>query len=648
MLGRFRTGDPIDVTIAKLGVVLSVLLLGMRLVASEELLVIVPVATGIASLGYLFVGTERRRAFAFPLETDRIAGYLPAAVVLVLAVFVLTTGSAGGRTRTSIALYAVLGSLVLAQILLVGDEGLSPGIVLGQLFLVAVVVRLTTLFMTPGFVGVDIWTHVPVFVEGIVEAESLSALAESKYSMAPLYHAVGAVGALVFDSARAGVYLTVGLLVPLSGLFVYGTARNFVPARWALLATGLFVFGDEVFRWGLHVIPTSLGLVFFLGALYALTTLLIAEKQWALPLLLGSSLATVFVHQVSTAVVLVLLGSASIGVLLAPVARSGRVPSARTAAGIVGTFLLTLVVTTVSWLNTPWYGEDPFLWEIVGTLQTTLLTEAAFLNLAGSGGSGGGAGGTTTLASQVVPYVEWLGFAMLLAAAVIGGLALLRMEVSAAAKWTYVVAASLMFVIVFGFSLFGVRTILPGRWMGFMYAPFAILAAVGLSYLSSSSRRRVVLAVFVILAVGYPGAMAVAEKATLDSPAFPEEQLRYSYTESELAAVETITTIYPATAEERVMASDHPYKTLYGRYGGYTGQVVALPDTGPPVQSPVITRGYQESGPALFETAAIPPAVIASPTVAPDRVCPSDWNHVYSNGDVTMCTRPTGETEGSA
>jgi len=647
MFGRVTTSDPLDVTIAKLSLLLSVLLFGLRFLANEELLVIVPGAIALASAGYLFVGTDRRRAFEFPLTTGRIVGYLPVAVVLVLAIFVLRTGLEGGRAAPSIALYAVLGTLILVQILLVDEDGLSPGVILGELFLVAVVVRLTTLFLTPGFIGVDIWTHVPVFVDGIVEAESLSAISQSKYSMAPLYHAIGAIGTLVFGTPRAGIYLTVGLLVPLAGLFVYGTAVTFVPARWALLATALFVLADEVFRWGLHVIPTSLGLVFFLGALYALTKLLVAEERWALLLLVTASLATVFTHQVSTAIVLVLLGTASIVVLLAPIFADHDKPSRKTAAGVVGTFLLTLVVTAVSWVNTPWYGEDPFLWEIVGTLQTVLLTEAGFLNLAGSAGGGSGAAETATLAGQVVPYVEWLGFAILLAAAVIGGLATLRMEAPTVARWTYVFAAGLLFVIVFGFSIFGIRAILPGRWIGFMYAPFAILGAVGLSYLARSSSRRVVLAVFLILALGYPGTMAVADKATLDSPAFPEEQLRYAYSETELAGVETITSIYPATAAERVMASDHPYKTVYGRYGGYTGQVIALPETGPPVQSPVVIRNYQTSGPALFETAGSEPQVISSPGVDPARVCPADWNHVYTNEEVTMCTRPTGDTEGS-
>jgi hypothetical protein len=91
-----------------------------------------------------------------------------------------------------------------------------------------------------------------VFIDGIASAGTFEPIAESKYVMAPLYHSLGAIAALVFGDARAGVFLSMGVLVPLSALFIYVTARLFVDTRWALFATALYAFGVLLYA-GLRV-----------------------------------------------------------------------------------------------------------------------------------------------------------------------------------------------------------------------------------------------------------------------------------------------------------------------------------------------------------------------------------------------------------
>lgn len=638
-LPRWLSADRLDTTLAKVGILASVLLLGLRLLTAQVLLVVIPVATGLACALYFGVHRRQATAFEFPTLPTRVGRSLPAAVFVGLAVLVVAIAGAGSRTLPIYFLIGALGAAILAQPLLLDEDELSASLVLAQLLVSAVVIRLSVLFITPGFIGVDIWTHVPVFIQGIVDTGSLAAIADSKYSMAPFYHTIGAIAALVFGSARVGMYLSIGLLVPLSALLVYATGSLLLPARWALVATTLFVFADQVIRWGLHVIPTSLGLVFFLGALYSVTRLSLTDEPWLIGVLLAVSLATVFTHQVSTAILLVFLGIAASSVVATRVfgAPADRV-SPRSLAGIVGTFIVTLVVTIVSWSVTPWYSDEPFLAQMVATLEETVASEAGFLNLAGGGGGTGAAGGAESVGvfADFVPFVEWFGFALLLAVAVVGGLAMLRMENVPSLTGTYVLSATAMFVIIFGFSLFGVRAILPGRWIAFMYALLAIMGAIGLFHLSGRASKRVMLAVIVVLAIGYPTSMVVAEKATLDSPAIGNENPRYSYTESEIAAVGTISSIY--TPEAASVDSDHPYHTLYGRLGGYTARTAEFDAAGSTDPRPVIARNYQTSGPAVFNEDGDPPRSVLAPTVAPDRVCSPDRNRVYTNDEVTMCT----------
>lgn len=646
-LQQLLSPDGIDVTLAKIGLITSVLLLGLRLLTAQVLLVVIPLATGFGCLLYLGVRSKRDLGFSYPSLPQYVLGYLPAVVFGWLAVLVGLVFAVGGRTAPIYLLTGAIGATILAQALLVEEDGVATGLVLAQIVVAAVVIRMTALFVTPGFIGVDIWTHVPVFVGGIVQAESLAAIADSKYSMAPLYHSLGAVGALVFGSPRTGVYLSVGLLVPLSGLFVYGSADLLVPTRWALVATALYAFADQFIRWGLHVIPTSLGLVFFLGALYCVTKLFYTDELWVIALLLACSLGTVFTHQVSTAVVLVLLGMASVSVLIVRfLGGSTHGTTGRNDVGIVGAFLTTLVVTIVAWLNTPWYGEDPFLVQILATLVEVLTTDAGFLNLAGGGADGTGAVSSGVVA-QVVPYIEWFGFGLLLLAAVVGGLAMLSMENPPGATFTYILTAVVMFLVVFGFSLFGVRTIMPGRWMGFMYAIFAVVGAAGLYHLAQNASRQVLLVVFLLLTLGYPTTMVVGEKATLDDPAFDDVQTRYSFTETELAAVDTIASIYPPSAENE-LATDHPYTEVFERLHGFESEEAAVGDAGVVSSSPVVFREYQVKGPAIFQTAGETPTQVDSRTVPADEICPSERNHVYANGDVMLCTMAAAQSGDAA
>jgi len=630
-----------DVAVAWLGVSFCLLLLGLRILTPQPLLVIIPVAAGAGFL--LYLGARRRRpvAFEYPTIPRKTAEYLPAGVFAGLAGLVVLFRLTGTRTLPVYLLIGSIGTAIVGQTLFTPEDELAPDLVLAQIVVAAVVIRFSVLFATPGFIGVDIWTHIPDFVAGIVEAGSMSAIAESKYSMAPLYHATGAAGTLALGSARVGTYLSVGLLVPLSALFVYAAGSLVLPVRWALAATALYAFADQFIRWGLHIIPTSLGLVFFLGVLYALTSLFITDDLRAGTLLVGFSLATVFTHQVSTAVVLVLLGTASAAVLAVGLL-GGTLdrPPVPTAVTVVGSFLVTLVVTVVSWLYTPWYAEDPFFWQILDTFEATVVSEAGFLNLAGEGSGAGTGGGAETAGflAGVVPYVEWFGFAVLLGAAVVGGLAMARSDAPPVVTLTYLASAAAMFVVVFGFSLFGVRTVMPGRWIAFMYAPLAIVAAFGLFHLSQHASRRVILVVFVVVALGYPTTMVVAEKATLDSPAFDDEHPRFSYTESEIAAAETISATYPPGPDRADIRSDHPYYTLLDRYGGYSGDRASVSESGAASAEPFVFREYQMTGPATFDDTAEPPGTVRSRKLASDHVCSGDRNHVYANGDVKLCT----------
>lgn len=651
--------DRLDVSLAKAVLVLSILLLGLNLLETQIFLLVIPVASGVGSGLYLLTRSPEarnvlRRTHPTRLETPTVSrgvlGYLPAVVMLALAALVLWLQQTGVRTDGIYLLTGLIGVAIFVQILFVRDDRIAPALILFQILAAALVIRLAALAVTPGYVGVDIWTHATVFVEGITQDGSLSALANNKYLTAPFYHVIGAIGSLVIGSTRYGVYLTLGVIVPLSVLLVYATARLLIPARWALLATAFLAFGDQVIRWGIHIIPTSLGLVFFLAVVYALTRVYTHDGElWIVALLLVASLAIVFTHQVSTFITLVVLGVASVVALLTAGLDLSDTPSGglRQAFAVGGVFAITLATTLLTWSVTPFTRGRTFLWGELAILNRLFRESVGFLNLAGSGAEAstsiGGPTQTGTLLNTSAPYIEIFGFGLLLLAAVMGGLYMLHWKGGAALTSTYLLTAGVLFVFVFGLSLFGIRALLPGRWMAFLYVALSLLAAVGLYQLSEGTSRRLAVAVFVLVAVGYPTTMVVAEKATLDNPAFEDRHKRFAYTEAEIASVESISAIYPP-GDGRLIGTDHPFVGLFARYGGYETEasILILGPDGPEEAQAAVYRDYQSVGPITFHREP-DSSVTALPTNVESSVCPPGWNVLYANDEVTFCTPPGGE-----
>jgi hypothetical protein len=640
-LGGLLSLEQPDLILAKLGLVASLLLLGLRLLAEQVFLVMIPLATGTACAVYVFTREETPTAVDSRHMPGLLARFLPPLVIIALAGLVALTSASGTRTWEVYLLTAGIGTAILGQILFVDERALSAPLLLVQLLVASVVIRLSALAVTPGFVGVDVWTHVPVFVDGIASTGSFEPIAESKYLMAPLYHSIGAVATLVFGDARTGVYLTMGLLIPLSALFVYSTARLMVATRWALLATALYAFGDQFIRWGLHIIPTSLGLVFFLGALYCLTRLFVMDDSWSGWLLLVFSLAVVFTHQVSTAILLLVLGIATLVSLKLTLTGTASDEPASPTTTLTGVFTVTFAVTIISWANTPWTGGSVFLTRMATIIQDRL-RQIAFLDLASEGNATVVVGEESGLIYGLVPYAELIGFALLLSAAVVGGLRLSRSDRMVGLSQMYIFSAAAMFVIVFGLSLFGFRALLPGRWLAFMYAPMAIIAAVGLSHFVTNSSPRLLFAVFVVIALCYPATMVVAEKATLDDPAFENEHPRFAYSEAEIAGVETVSTVYPDT--EATMYSDHPYQTLVDRHGGFAAERVQLSPDGAVFSGPILYREYQSTGPVEFDPPPGATGNVRIDEVTASTVCDPARNAVYANDEVRFCTPSEGRS----
>lgn len=620
------------------GLLVSGLLIPLNLYLTHILVRTLPPVLALACL--LYLGATRGS------KTDRFATIprwavhgLPGVVFLGATALIFLSILLGGRGPLFYGLTIVLSVLVFVQIAFVPERDLSVGLLLTQVLALGFVVRFAGIFGSAGYVGVDVWVHMPQYVEGILAAGSLDGMGETKYVAAPLYHLVVASTALLTGlSPRLALFGSIGVAMALSTLLIYATAARFADPRWAVFAGAAYSISDFVVVWSIHLIPTSLGVVIFLALLLVFVRI---QQQGTRPAVIGLMVVLVvamaLTHQVASFIMLVLFGAGSLAqvALNADQLRhrlfSANRPSIRI-HGVHGYSVFALGLLMLVWSLTPW-GERTF-------------TEAVFVILWGSiEGSAGlfdrsdAAGGVeeeagTLLGETIIPLIDQTGFLLLLFGTIIGSLYLLQREQTSQAGLTLIIAALVMMLFTLVPPLFGLRNFLPGRWFAFLYAVMVILTAVGFDRLRRDCSPQLLTAVVLVFALAFSGGMVLTSDATQDAPAFSEENVRYGYTPMEMAAMETILETTESDADTPIY-SDHPYTTVLNRYGGTDRFAAATVDEDPPDHDTVIYREYQRDGAPRFETADGEDHIRRTDI---DEMC-GTRSIGYDNGDVTLCER---------
>ncbi|WP_254522943.1 hypothetical protein [Natrinema caseinilyticum] len=643
----------LDTVAAIGGLLIALVLFPLRFFASQIYLNTVPFILGTACSLYLLSLYQRDDARAVPTFSPQVTMALPSIVFAGLAGLVALTVVQGERTLIFFGVSGIVGTLLITQILFANDRELSPGLLLLQIVLFAAVFRFTALYVTHGYIGIDIWTHSRL-VESLLSEGSLHAISDDKHYASPFYHLMVATSAALYDiPVRGALYLSLGIVMTISVLLVYATTNLLVSTRWAVLATALYAMGSHVARWGMHIIPTSLGLVFFLAVMYALIRVMRIEyttRDFSLLVLL--SIAVIFTHQVSTFIMLVLLLAAFIAQLIFVIGPLGltrldtSVFRTKKPVNLIGLVVFDAGLTIFVWSITPYGQRETFLKTVLYYFEKTVQESAGFLRIEGGSGSSTaemGAEAGPTMLDQVVPYVDNLGFLLLLAITFVGCLYVLHRRRAEQSVFTLLIAAAFMLVFILGLPMFGIDNFIPTRWFAFLYAPMAILGAVGLRTLRENLSPQVVVASLLLLVLLYPGAMAFAPNSNADNPVFPKHHERLAYDQSELAAVEAIGDITgrPSASElspEQEMYTDHPYQTLIGRQGAfakYETKPAIIPTEGSHDYSYTVYRSRQSSPGTYFNTTTGSPDV---EQISKSQLCRPEQATVYTNGDVTLCT----------
>ncbi|WP_436925484.1 hypothetical protein [Halosimplex amylolyticum] len=641
------SGVRLDVLAAFGGLLVALALFPLRFLASQIYILTIPLVLGLACALYLIAVYRPREATAPPLLPTTVARSLPGLSFAAMGLLVVVATVEGGRTLPFYLVAAVVASALTVQPLAASDEDFRARLTLVQVVLFAAVLRFTALATTPGFIGIDIWSHVPILADRVATQHSLSAMAGDKYYASPLYHLLVAAASFLYDvPLRAALYLSLGVAMPISVVFVYLTTGLLVRQRWAVLAASLYAIGDYTIQWGMHLIPTSMGLAFYLAVLYALVRVMRTEYgSRDFLLLVFLTVVVILTHQVSSFIMLVTLLTAIVAQVLGSLGvfdpnRPLRF-TRRETVNVVGLFVFDAGFVTFMWSLTP-YNGDSFLETVFSYLEETIRTSAGFLNLASGSASGSAAGPETTLIEQVALYVDTLGFLFLLFATFVGCLYVVSRDHARQSVLTLLVSAAVMLVFVMLLPMFGIRNFIPTRWFAFLYAPMAVLAAVGFRHLSRDLAKPLLAAVLLLFVAVYPGAMILSGEATVDNPVFEDDREELAYTESEITAAHTIgdMTGRPRGQEirpDQVIFTDHPYQTVIDRIDSHPTDVAVLNESQRSEHDITVYRRAQSTEATYFLVGGNGHAL----NVPRERVCRPNQNVLYANGDVALCTAPS-------
>lgn len=622
----------LDRSVAVLGLVAAACIFPLQFLVSHVYATTLPVVLAFASVLYL-LATRNDAALDYPLPTVSTGGARVFELLVFLGVAALFAygGVVGKRTLLFYDGAGVVGTLLLLQILFVDREDLRPGLVLFEILALAFAVRFVGLYSVAGYIGIDVWSHI-AYVEGIRTQGSLRAM-DTKYVASPFYHLLVAVTAdLTGLPNRGALYLSVGAVVALASGFVYYGARRFTEPRWALFATALFAMSAQVIRWGLHVIPTSLGLAFFVVFATYLVRVLQEYRSRDIALLAGCIIAITLTHQLSAFVTLVVL---VLGFVSQVLLRSNLLAPEHDPVSVTGLVAFSAGFITLDWSITPYSGES-FTTVMLLRLRNTLFRQVGLLEVSSSKNVSSTAGAeSATLLTKIVAYIDVFGFLAFLFLAGLGTYYVLQAHNRTHARVLQVATIGAMAFVVLAFPILGVSIFLPGRWYAFMYVPMVIVGVLGLRYVIYHLNPRLVAAGLVVFALVLPGVMFVSGAATLDSPVFDSKQPRYAFTETEVDAVRTIDDV--TNEQTPPIYTDAPYTAIFRRTNSHVAAPVQIPRGERAVNELVVYRTYQSQGAPLV---AGTNGSTRLEQVSRDQVCPGTRSRLYTSGDVSLCRQP--------
>lgn len=519
-------------------------------------------------VGAILGAVAYRQSVDVELPTVPGAAVLGGYLVTFVATFVLYVGA--GYTRPMLVHVALLVLYLFAVLAIV--SGLSAVEQLGLVVVTGVFHRALVYYASASQIGNDAVFHVRQ-ADLIASAGDLSPLAAagSKYWFMPFHHLLTASTSLVLGvPGRTAAFFSVTVLTTLVPiLVVYVLASSIWRHQIATLAAVLYLIADRATAMAIHATPMSHSLVLFAALFLVGYRYLDTGSNGSLALFFVLLIGHVLNHPLGLLVSTVILGTyvATNTVWLGEFDRRGAV-----------LVLLMCVAGLVQTQIVPYGGPDA---------ETSILQRfAQNLSELLAGGTGRGSYAPPPSAefvlgsSNALSFVHTIGAALLVCLGIIGGIVWIGRTTGTMRRKGICLCSAIAGTafLVFSLPVVGIDLFFPYRWLGFLYVPVAVVAAVGLIRLLSAvvtGRNAVplVLALLVITAP-YTAFMLWNNVGSMDDPVFdeshaaqrlgttPTEDATYGYVSTYGDGRPAVGDLLAANAIER----GHGYPALTYRY----------------------------------------------------------------------------------
>ncbi|HII92055.1 MAG TPA: hypothetical protein HA262_07795 [Methanosarcina sp.] len=422
------------------------------------------------------------------------------------------------------------------EILHSNEKTLESGFILFKILVVGLLLYGGIYYEFADIYGVDTYLHnaeISIYIAaGHVVLDAPQGTFNAYYYF-PIFHILASVTSILTGlNVYNSIFSSVTFPYIFSSVFVFLIGKKLVNSKVGLLAALMLVFGNYRITYGAAPIPMSLGSIFFVEILYLLLTN-VSKPTYNKSIVIFLLAILALTHTIAAFIMLVTITSLYFWNKINSRLEGFNVTDSKIFLNTVGMFGVMLLAYWMYAIADPGRSSATFFDQIMSCFHHALTYDAEF---------------ATSVSEKVSPYVstsyfeyllDHLGYILFLGTGIVGTYTWAGDKNGS--KSSLSLTMIVLFAALYGFSLMGMRTIIPSRWFIFAYVILALVSASGILRMATLIKNKfnVVTVLMIIFLMSF--FMVTSTISNGDNPLYNKlSSQRLGHTKSELQGAETI------------------------------------------------------------------------------------------------------------